>query len=345
MARVTQKTIAQNLGVSSMTVSKALRGSSEISESMRERILEEARRQRYVPNLLARDLLRQRTKIVGCLFPDLRYGEVHAVVSGIKSVLDPAGFSVIIGMTCWELEQEKREVEIMLGRQVEGLICGPQAGNEAVFREFVKYGLPLVFVGNCLDVKEASWVGMDGRDAVTKLMEHLFLLGHRRIALILPEDAEDFASEKPRVEAYCEALKTYGLPFSKELLGYSPPGQEVGFADKAEELMNLSEPPTAIIGLSDVIAYSAMDRLMSLGYQIPNDVAVAGIGDFQMSGSEMISLTTVAEHSYEAGRLAGQCFLDSLDNSNAKPMRQALRGTLIERRSTCGPITSEGELS
>ena len=319
-----------------MTVSKALRGNREISAEMRQRVLHEARRQRYVPNLLARDLSRQRTKIVGCLFPDLRHGEVHAVVSGIKSVLDPAGYLVMIGVTCWNRDQESREIETMLGRQVDGVICGPQAGNEVAYRELAKYGLPLVFVGNCLDIEEASWIGLDGRDAIMKLMKHLFLLGHRRIALVMPEDVEEFASEKPRVDGYREALRTHGLPFCQELLGYCPPGQEDGFAEKAEELMKLPVPPTAIIGISDAVAYVVMGQLMSLGYRIPEDVAVAGIGDFQMSASEMISLTTVTERSYEVGRLAAKRFLKSLESKAVNPLRQALRGNLIERRSTCG---------
>ncbi len=334
MARATQKSISDALNVSVMTVSKALRGAPDISEEMRKRVLAEARRHKYVPNLLARDLLNQRTKAIGFIFPDITYGYAQNIVDGAKSVLREKEYRTLIGLTSWSPKEEQQEVDLMLGRQVEGMICQPIPGSKETFQRIVDYGIPLVFVGDCLDIPQASWVGLDGKDACQKVMAHLYSLGHRRIGFIAPYSVEQSASLRPRLSAYKSFLCLHGIDVDPELICLSKLGSGKDIAPLTDKLMSVKNPPTAIVGISDAIAYLIMDRLMKKGYRIPEDVAVVGMGGISVSAYEMIALTTVEENTYQIGRCAAEILLQQLANKSVTPVRKLLRGSLIIRRST-----------
>ena len=131
MPRTTQKTIAERLSLSTMAVSKAIRGHPDISPDTRKRVLEEARRLNYVPNLLARNLLRKQTKAVGFLFPDITHDFAARIVNGSKTVLADRDYWPLIGLTSWSRKQEEQEVRLMLGHLAEAIICQPLPGSEA----------------------------------------------------------------------------------------------------------------------------------------------------------------------------------------------------------------------
>jgi len=342
VARVTQKKISEELNVSVMTVSKALRGVAGISEATRERVLAVAKRYKYVPNLLARDLLRQRSRAIGFVFSDLTYGYAQRIIEGAKSVLHDEEYRTLIGLTSWSRKEENSEIDLMLGCQVEGMICQPTFGGEATFQRIVDYGIPLVFVADCLNISSASWVGLDGKDASLKIMEHLFELGHRRIAFVAPRSVEKSVSLLPRLSGYKDFLVSHDVEVDQELIGLSRLGSVSDICGLTNKLMSLSHPPTAILGISDSIAFQVMDCLMKRGCRVPEDVSVAGMGGLLSSSYEMISLTTVEEDAHQIGVIAAKIILKQLADKNAVSVKKLLKGPLIVRRST-GRISSNGK--
>ena len=337
MSTTTQKEIAKSLNVSVMTVSKAFRGHPDISPTTRRRVIEQGKRLRYIPNILAKGLAAKRTKMVSFVASDISYNYEQRIVSGVMSVLEEHGYLSVIGMTAWNLERERREVDLMLGRRVEAMICSPLIGSEETYRRIVDMGIPLVFVGSRLDIPELSWVSLDGADAVRKMMKHLLELGHRKIAFVSPDTVKESISLRVRLETYKQVLVSRGIEVRNELIGLGLIADPTSITQATEKLMALPEPPTAILAITDIVGYQVMDSLMHQGYRIPRDISLAGIGDLGPSAYNMISLTTVTEDAFQIGKLAGKIVLHQLHEKTVSPTHKLMQGPLVVRRSTGPP--------
>ena len=332
---MTQKEIADKLNVSVMTVSKALRGHSDISTETTRKVLEIAERHAYVPNLLAKELLKRKSDVVGFIFPDITFDYAQRIMDGAKSVLKDHGYRTLIGLTSWSMEEEESEVDIMLQRKMDGIVCQPISDKSEHFKKVVANNRPLVFVGNRLEgCPGASWVGIDGVDATNKMLSHLFDLGHRRVAFVAPDNIESSRSMQPRLEAYRSFHATHGIPFDESLISLSNLGESTNIHTIVEEMLKLESPPTAILCASDVIAYGVMDSLMNMGMRIPEDVSVAGLYGLSMSGYEMISLTTIELDAKKIGRLAAEIIVRQIQNGKCSESVKLLKGKLVKRKST-----------
>ena len=337
MAATTQKEIAKSLNVSVMTVSKAFREHPDISPTTRQRVMEQAKRLRYIPNVLAKGLAAKHTKMVSFIGADFSHNYTQRIVSGAMSVLEEQGYLSAMGLTSWSLERERREVDLMLGRRVEAMICSPLIGSEETYRRIIEIGIPLVFVGSRLEIPELNWVSMDGADATRKVMKHMLELGHRRIAFVSPDTVKESVSLRGRLEAYREVLRSQEIEVRDELIGLGRIADSASIAKATGELMSLSQPPTAILAITDIVGYQVMNCLIRKGYRIPQDVSVAGIGDLDPSAYEMISLTTVREDASQIGKLAAEIILRQLNEETASPVHKLIQGPLVVRRSTGPP--------
>lgn len=335
---MTQKEIAKELNVSIMTVSKALRGHSDISGEMTRRVLEEAEKHSYVPNLLARDLLKQKSDVIGFIFPDITFDYAQNIMDGAKSVLKDYGYRTLIGLTSWSIEEEESEVDIMLQRKMDGIVCQPISDHSEHFRKVIANNRPLVFVGNCLgDCPGASWIGLDGEDATNQMMGHLFDLGHRRIAFVAPDNIETSRSMQPRLEAYKSFHSAHGMSLDESLICLANLGETSNIYQILEPMMKSKTPPTAILCASDVIAYEVMHTLMNMGLKIPSDVSVAGMYGLSMSAYEMISLTTIELDAKIIGEMAADVIIRQLKNGKCSQNVKLLKGELVQRKSTGSP--------
>ena len=141
-------------------------------------------------------------------------------------------------------------------------------------------------------------------------------------------------SLSPRLSGYKGFLISHGIEVDQDLIGLSRLGNAADIFGLTDKLMSLSHPPTAILGISDSIAFQVMDCLMKQGHRVPEDVSVAGMGGLLSSSYEMISLTTVEEDAHQIGVIAAEIILKQLADGNAVSVKKLLKGPLIERRST-----------
>lgn len=332
---MTQKEIAKKLNVSVMTVSKALRNHPDISDEMKERIRSEAEKNYYVPNLFARELLKKKSNVIGFIFPDITFDYAQKIMDGAKKPLMRNNYRGLIGLTSWSAEEEENEVDLMLQRMIDGIICQPISDNSNHFHKVIAHNRPLVFIGNSLNnCPDASWVGLDGHDATNKIMEHLFDLGHRRIAFVAPDNIENSRALQPRFDAYKSFHETHAMKLDNSLICLSRLGKSHEVYSLIDHIMQLTHSPTAILCVSDVIAYEVMNRLLQTGKRIPEDVSVAGIGGLAVSGYEMISLTTVSLNSEIIGEMAVDIIIEQLMEESLTPITTLLKGELVTRRST-----------
>ncbi len=334
---VTLKDIAKKAQVTEQAVSMALRGHSRISKKTKQKIRKIAREMNYRPNLHARSLRRQSSKAVGFIFPDITYSYAQEIAEGARSQLNEHGYVGLIGLSSWNADQEMQELELMLGFQVEALICTPIVGSEATYAKAVDAGVPLVFAGNGLSIPGVACVGLDGYDAGQKVMRHLLALGHRRIAFMGTESMAGSQFLSPIREAYFHTMEQAGVPVQDHMVCYSQVGNQDSIESIVDQLIDLEQRPTAICCVTDAIAYLVMNRLIQREVRVPQDISVTGIGGLHSSSLEMISLTTVTEDAFRVGSLAAQSLLELMEEPDTEPDRRLVRGDLIARKSTAPP--------
>src|SRR5580700_6662538 len=180
------KDIARDLGVSLMTVSKALRNHSDISQQTRNRVLKRMRELNYQPDWIARSMVTRRTYLVGLVLPDLMHSFFAEVAKGVARRLQPLGYQVVISNSEEDGDVEQRHVEVLVNRKVDGLIIASaqRNGQGEVFKILESSKIPYVLIDRMLAGVEANYVGVKDDDLGAIATEHLVAQGCRRIAHI-----------------------------------------------------------------------------------------------------------------------------------------------------------------
>src|SRR5579872_382000 len=176
------KDIAKDLGLSLMTISKALRNHSDVSEQTRNRVLKRARELNYQPNLIAQSLVTKRTYIVGLIIPDLMHSFFAEVAKGVARKLEPLSYQIVIGDTEENADREIRQVDLLLQRKVDGLIIASahHSGDAEIFRKLTARNTPCVLIDRFFSDVQVYYVGVKDEEVGALATEHLIEQGCRR---------------------------------------------------------------------------------------------------------------------------------------------------------------------
>src|SRR5262245_23529394 len=207
--------IARKLGVSAMTVSRALTGSTEVSERTRQRVVQCSRKLGYKPNRWARSLVTRKSSIVGVVIPDLSHSFFAEVTLGIEEVVHQAGYNILLCHSRMDPEKEKAEIDMLVGSRVEGLIVASEQpeNRPPVFLELKESGVPFVLVDRFFPGCDFPAVLVDDVAVGRLATEHLIELGHRRIAHI---QGPKLSTGTLRYRGYLAALKAHRIAVHKQ---------------------------------------------------------------------------------------------------------------------------------
>jgi len=328
---ISLKDLATELNVSISTVSRALKDHPNISPELKERVKKLAEEWDYRPNPLAMGLLRQNTKTIGVIVPDLVTHFFSSVISGIEAYAREKGYFIIISSSYESLLKEKECIENLLNSRVEGIIASLsyETNDFSHFEELVTKGVPLVFFDRvCLTDKVPS-VTVDNRAAARLITGHFINKGRKRIAYI--SGPEFLNISKERREGYLEGLKEGSLIYRDEYLVYSEMNPESATV-ATSGLLNLPELPDAIFGINDTVAFAAMKEIRVRGYRIPDDIAIAGFTDDYHATVVHPSLTSITHPTFEMGKCAAGMLFDWLDGD--RTVRQAVLQTQLKERES-----------
>ncbi len=274
-SRVSVRDVAAAAGTSIASVSRVLNKSGYASTALRERVTRAINSTGYTPNFAAKHLRTGRSRAVGVMVSNLANPFLSAFVSEVERRLQIAGFSVLVASTYEIPSKEEALLTLFESRQMEGVIAAPSVeGLPRKRNPFARCKLPLVIVDRDVDC-DADFVVQDHRNGVRQAMEYLAALGHRRIALFGPSAAIRPGREK--LLGYRDGLEACGLDFDPALVCMlqsavdSPEHQMM-------EMLRLTRPPTALIGLGTRILSGALRSARKSGIQIPRDLSVVGIG-------------------------------------------------------------------
>ncbi len=330
---VTMKDIARDLNVSVVTVSKALRNQGKISVATRKRVLRRAKKLNYQMNWVARSLVTRRTYTIGLVLPDFMHSFFAEIAKAVAHTVRPHGYHVIISDSEEDPELEAREVELLLARQVDGLIIASAqaAGRSDRFQRIRHRKVPFVLVDRPIPGVSAPFIGADDEAIGRLATEHLIAQGCRRIAhLSGPEIRTGFG----RLEGYRRALARHNLQLPARYVVSGGHEDSTGY-EAMRQLLRLQPTPDGVFCFNDPVAIGAMKAIFEAGLNIPRDIAVVGAGNIHNSDVLMVPLTTVDQHSAQIGKQAAELLIERIGSKRPQqPRRIVILPKLLVRQSS-----------
>lgn len=328
--------VARLAGVSTATVSRALRGLPSVSPETRAKVARAAAELGYVASPSASRLAGGRTGSVGVVVPRITRWFFATVVEAAEEVLHRAGWDVLL-YNLGGREQERRRVfhAQALHKRVDAVVLVATPLSDEDVAAVAGLDLPGVTVSSGTPVAGWPSIRIDDVLAARTAVEHLVALGHTRIAHVSSHsDALSFAAHGDRRRRYREAMRHAGL-FLDPALVVDDEFTVAGGERATRELLRHGEVPTAIFAACDEMAMGAIRALREARLRVPDDVSVIGIDDHNLSAA--LGLTTVAQPAAEQGRRAASTLLDVLRGGPARHESQILPTCLVVRDTTAAP--------
>lgn len=324
----TIKDIANRLGVSVSTVSKGLNGASDISEQLRQTVLDTAVEMGYIPKQMR---TRESKKL--CIFIENMEYETseqfgYDIILGFKQAAYPAQYNVTVMPVTPAFQEKEKYDTFMLKNGYVGAFFVGFALQDAWLAQLDSTSIPTTLFDNYIRKNpNVSYIGTDSFEGIDDAIEHLIALGHRKIAL-LNGSAHSMITEQRR-QAYIDSMNAHGLTVDEKWMPYS---YYVAAAAKDHVANLLSLGATAIVCGNDLLASGALTECLSNGYRVPEDVSIIGFDDIPISTKLNPPLTTVRQDRIELGK-CGFYTLHSVIN-HVSVSKNLLRPQLIIRSST-----------
>jgi DNA-binding LacI/PurR family transcriptional regulator len=329
--------VAKLAGVSVKTVSNVVNDYVHVTEGTRERVQRAIEELNYRPNPAARSLRKRRSGLIGLAVPELGIPYFSELAGLIIDAAAEQSWTVLIDQTDGVAERELLVSEGIRSHLLDGLIFSPLAmgAEQLALRQD---DTPLVLLGERVFDGPADHVAIDNVAAARDATAHLVSLGRRRIAAI--GDQRHVPAGRTahlRLEGYRQALAGAGLRYDEELVLPTDDYHRSDGAESMARLLELPEPPDAVLCFADLLALGALRTLLAAGRQVPGDVALVGFDDIEDSRFSTPTLTTIRPDKQQIARLAVSFLLSRIaDGLDTSPREVQARHELVVRESTAG---------
>lgn len=310
--------VAAEVGVSPMTVSRALRDDTGVSSETKARIRTAADRLGYVLDGLAAGLSSRRSGFVAMTIPALNNGNYADTVRGLTETLRERGLDVLLGHTNYDQQEEERLIETFLRRRPEAIIVTGSAHTDRCRTLLARSGVPVIEIWELPDDPIDRAVGFSNAEAGRQVATYLYSLGYRRMGFI-GGDASWDTRGAARLHGFAEALEALGLPSDRRVSNGVPPVNMANAGVGLNQLLDRWPDTEAIMCVSDLSAFGALQAAKARGLSVPSDVAIAGFGNYQLSAHADPQITTVDAHAQEIGCAAAQLVLEALSGDTQGP--------------------------
>ena len=315
MKRVSQRDIARRLGINVSTVSRALRGLDGVSPELKKQLEARADEEGYRPNPFALSLRYDTTRTIGIVVPDVSYNQYAQIVKSIEAEARKVGYMCIITDTDDTYENEINSLEMLVNMHVEGIIICPSQ-DTVDFRhlnQLRQAHMPIVLFDRAPDLDISSVIINDAasaREATNCLIDG----GARRIAFLGGPNQQK--QMKDRKHGYLEALRQRGIPIRTEFVKSHHISFNSGLSDTLD-LLQLPEPPDAILATHGLLAISALQALTNCGKRIPDEVAIIGYMSDWVSEMSHPRISFVRQNLKEMGVKAFRLLLDQMNGDSS----------------------------
>jgi LacI family transcriptional regulator len=328
------KSLAQELNLSASTVSRALRGSHEISQQTIDRVKALADKLGFQPNPHASSLRRSKSKTIAVIIPEIDNHFFSQVMNGVEDVAQKKEYHVLIYLTHEDYTREKDILQLLRNGRVDGVMISVSNTTKQFehLQEFYNSGLPLVFFDRLAESIDAPCVSTDDVDAAFKATEHLVDKGCRRIAFLSMSSTLSISSG--RKDGYLKALEKKGLSGKGYYL-------ECGTDDQTNRqlirtLLQSSNRPDAVFAAVEKLAINTYEVCRELNIAIPKQLKVIGFSNLSAVALFDPSLSTVVQPAYDIGKEATSILFNIIEKKNllARERKAIFPSTIVEREST-----------
>lgn len=309
--RTSLKEMAEQLGVSIATVSRALRDSHEVGAELKSKTQALAKKLNYRPNQFAQSLRQKKSKVIGVVVPNLVTHYYAAVLDGIEDYASKSGYAVIAANSHEDHLREEKAVDSFIGMYVDGIIaCLAQDTTDySHFVEISDMGIPLVFFARTCLPDLFSSVTSNGDEAAKEATLHLIDTGSRRIAFIGAPQHLDMM--KRRKHGYIEALRERKIEIDRSIIING--NIDFNYArETTMQMLKRDDRPDAILAFNDIITYAAFDAIKSLGLRIPDDVAIIGFTETDTSFFVTPKLSAIMDQAHLTGEKTCELLLKNI---------------------------------
>lgn len=327
--RATIKDVAALAGVSISTVSRTLSGKMFVEPATRERVMSAVKELNYEPNMIARGLKERKTNTIAVVIPEMNSLYYSVLTGSIEKYAAAKGYSVILGNSHGSLENEKKTLDVLCKRCVDGVICmciNDTTDHIQAIRE--SYGTPMLFINRELH-KEISSVSIDGHYGGYLMTSYLLKNGHKRIAGVF--ESLEKQRYRERFHGYKKALEEEGLEVREEYVLEGVEDIESAYRS-AKELFSMEEYPTAVFVSGEMMVLGIYRAVFENGLKIPDDVSVVGFDNVITAEYMIPPLTTYDSMIDELARIGVENLIGQIEKKK-KVKRVKIKGAVIERAS------------
>ncbi|HEV7415863.1 MAG TPA: LacI family DNA-binding transcriptional regulator [Tianweitania sediminis] len=334
--KIKLSTIADSLGVSTATVSLALRDSPLVAGTTRERIKAHARAIGYIYNRRAASLRTSRSGIVGVVVHDIMNPFFAEILRSIETELDRSRQTFILSNHYDQLEKQRTFLDTLLQLGADGVIMSPAIGTPAADIEMLEgNGLPAVLIAREVVGAEVPVFRGDDAFGIGLATDHLIALGHRRIAMVGGTDQT--STGRDRYRGYVAAMEKAGIVVDPNWRVAGPRTKQGGF-EAAPRFLAIADRPTAAVCWNDLVAIGLMNGIARAGLTPGVEISVTGYDDLEEAAIATPALTSVWNGQREVGRRAARALLDRLNGVAFHAPQDLITPELHVRQSTGNPL-------
>jgi LacI family transcriptional regulator len=329
----TIKDIAQQLGLSISTVSRALRNAPDVNIETKRAVQSLSAELHYQPNKLALSLRQKQTHTIGVIVPNLDY-VLSTMVKGIDEAALEAGYTVMVCQSNESFGREILNTRRLLDSLVDGFIVSVSSETKSFdhFKTVQARGLPMVVFDRVTPDLVAPSVRLDNEEGGFLATEHLLEQGFKRIAILA--GPANLGVSNSRLDGYLRALKKYGVRRENRLITYCDFNQDFAYF-ATQELLALKNRPDAIFTISDRMALGAMLAIKEKGLNMPRDIGLVGFNNEPVVNLLTPRISSVDMPSFELGKVAAKLFIQTMhNNEDMSHVEEVLKPKLIVRESS-----------
>ena len=329
------KDIAHESGVAISTVSNVINNSRFVSPQTKEKVLSAIEKIGYRPNIIARGLRIHSTRTVAVIVPDISSSFFSQVINGIEEIARKRNYTMILGCTSFDYNEEERITNIMVDSFIDGLIFFSGFDNYEFIKKIYDKNIPVVALDKDFGETDIPTVVIDNFEASKSCVDYLYNLGHEKIGYI-SFTYEKQTTVKKRFEGYLAGLKKHNLKFDPDLVLMSQEmrlHETVSTYETARNFLKKGNIPTAFLTVADMFAFGLLRALKDEGFKVPSDVSVMGFDNILFSQYSDPLLTTLKQPKKLMGNIAMDLLLDIIEGREIREKKIIIPTTIIERES------------
>jgi LacI family transcriptional regulator len=329
---VTLADIARRAGVAPITASRALRSNAVAAQTTRERVLAAAAELGYVPNLLARGLVQNRTATVGVVVLELSNPFFVPMLSAVESIAAKRDFLVVVGESRRDADKERRYVEQFQQLRIGGIIVTTASRQFDHLAAARAGGTPVVLMARRWE--EGDYVTADHVEAGRLVARHLLSRDYRRIGLVWTHEPENTAIEE-RIQGLRQVFAEAGVALPPRWDLRTPTTLLEDGMEAADRFLAMADRPRAVFVSTDRQAMGFVERVVSQGVRVPEDLAIVGYDDIPFAACARVPLTTVAIPMRRMGELAAELLFERMEGKGPRESQQTLLAPELVIRASC----------